>query len=461
MALTKNERLIRTVEATVREHRMFDRVSKALIAFSAGPDSVCLLDVLHTLYAGKVEFALVYVNHGLRPQKVLLREEAKTRFYAARYGTGCEIRRVRIRSRGLGAEAGARAARYRALELCLEKSKAQRIALGHNLDDFVETFVLNIVRGSGLRGLASIPAKRLPYVRPLIDCEKKDILDYLKTRRLSYAVDRTNRSLDYRRNMIRMKIVPVLRSINPEIHQTIRRAAQILKRDDEYIRQQAADVYVRATKQEKDCILLDINALMSYNPAVVSRLVMKAIEELSGSLDGYESKHYQAIAGLTAKEHGKKTNLPKGIYAQRERDNVVIGRVRPAGPVQVPVAIDARSVTIGDHVLRLKLGRGPRDTDTDTEPHARREVFDVDQLHLPLYVRNRKPGDWIETKIGRKRLKKVYSEQQIVPRKRGTTLLLCDQQGVLWVVGFVRAYRGFVSGKTKRTLAVEFERIDR
>ncbi|MBE0432088.1 tRNA lysidine(34) synthetase TilS [candidate division WOR-3 bacterium] len=456
MMIKKSERLIRTVEATIGEHRMFDGASKVLIAFSSGPDSICLLDVLHRLYAGKMEFELVYVNHGMRPATVLRREEAKTRAYAARYGAGCKILRVRVRNQGVGAEAAARQARYRALESYMEQGHAQRIALGHNLDDFVETFVLNMVRGSGLRGLASMPAKRLPYVRPLIDCEKKDILDYLKARRLSYAIDRTNRSLDHRRNIIRMKIVPVLRSINPEIHQTIRRAAQILKGDDEYIRQQAGEIYARAAKQEKDCILLDINTMMSYNPSVISRLVMKAIADLSGSLDGYESKHYQAIVSLTAKEHSKKISLPKGIYAQRERDNVVIGRVRPGMPIEVPIDINAGSVAIGDHVLRLKLGRGP----FVKEPCTNREVFDLDKLHLPLYVRNKKPGDWIETKIGRKRLKKVYSEQRIVPRKRGATLLLCDQQGVLWVIGFVRAYRGFISGKTKKALAVEFERVD-
>lgn len=459
MATRKNDTvsLKRRAAATIDEHGMFEGVTKALIAFSAGPDSVCLLDLLHRMYTGRVAFELVYVNHGLRPDKVLRREEAKTRAYAARYGIGCKVLRVRIRNRGSGIEAAARKARYRALEKYLAESGAQRIALGHNLDDFVETFVLNMVRGSGLRGLSSIAAVRLPYVRPLIDCEKQDILAYLKARHLSYATDRTNRSLDLRRNVIRMKVVPVLRSINPDLHETLRRAARILKRDDDHLWQEARAIYGRAAREEKDCILLDISTMMRYNPAVISRLVMKAIEDLCGSLEGYESKHYQAVADLTAKGQSKKISLPKGIFAQREGDHIVIGWSRPAHAIRVPVDPDAGAIVIGDHALRLQLVRGP----FDMKPHRGREVFDLEQLHLPLYVRNRRPGDRIETKIGRKRLKKIYSEQRIVPRKRGNTLLLCDQRGVLWVIGFARAYRGLISGRTKKALVVEFERIDR
>ena len=449
--------LTRRVAATVEEHGMLKGVTKALIAFSAGPDSVCLLDVLHRLYGGRVAFELVYVNHGLRPEKVLRREAAKTQAYAARYGIGCKVLRVRIRSRGLGVEAAARAARYRALEQYLDESKAQRIALGHNLDDFVETFVLNMVRGSGLRGLSSIAAVRLPYVRPLIDCEKTDILAYLKTRRLSYAVDRTNRSLELRRNLIRLKVLPVLRSLNPDLPRTLQRACHILKRDDDCLWQQAGAIYRRAARKESECILLDINMMMRYNPAIIGRLVMKAIDDLRGNLDGYESKHYQAVADLMAKGQSKKVDLPKGIYARREGKDIVIGPAETVAALRVPVDLEAGPVTIGDHLLRMTLQRGR----LNVKPRPGREVFDLDRLHLPLYVRNRQPGDLIETKIGRKRLKKIYSEQRIAPRKRGTTLLLCDQQGVLWVIGFARAHRGLVSGQTKRALVVEFERIDR
>jgi tRNA(Ile)-lysidine synthase len=454
-ALTAN-RLLRRVEATIEEHRLLDSVSKAIIAFSGGPDSVCLLDVLRRIFHDEVQFEIVYVNHGLRPESELRREEAKVRTYAKRYKMPCSIISVKVRSTGIGLEAAARKARYDALHSHLEKTGAERIVLGHNLDDFVETFLLNIVRGSGMAGMRAIPVKRLPYVRPLLHCRKAEILNYLKTRRLSYIVDRTNLSLEYRRNLIRRKVVPFLLKLNPEIHEAIRRESQILKRDDEYIWAQALRVYERTVHSEKDCAILDINRLRRYNRAVAIRLVMKAVEELSGSLDGYESKHYYSIYGLTNRECSKKVNLPKGLYAQREYGKIAIGRVRAARNFQIPVEIDKGCLEVGNWRLKIKAEKGH----DKAEVAGNREVFDLERLSLPLYVRNKRPGDIIETKVGRKKLKKVYSEKRIPPRERGNTLLLCDQRGILWVIGFARAYRGFVGSRTRKKLVVEFERID-
>ncbi|MDH4210783.1 MAG: tRNA lysidine(34) synthetase TilS [candidate division WOR-3 bacterium] len=456
MSVSVLEKLTRRVEATIREHQMFEGVSTVIIAFSAGPDSVCLLDVLHHLYQGKIDFELVYVNHGMRPQSILRREESMVKEYALKYGARHKILAVKVKKKGVGIEAAARAARYSALLSHLEETDAARIAFGHNLDDFVETFLMNFLRGSGMTGLKSIPAKRLPFVRPLLNCKKVDVINYLKLRRLKYATDRTNRSLDYRRNILRMKVLPVLAKLNPGIHETIRRECQILKYDDDYLWGEANKLYGRVVRFEKDCAVLDMNRLMRYNIAVIIRVVMKAISELRGDLEGYESKHYYAIISLTNKEHSKRISLPKGLYAQREYEDIVIGRTRPSRVLKIPVDINNRSVLIGD--IRVKM-RIEKDCNVGMSKRNR-EIFDLDELNLPLYVRNKRPGDLIETNVGRKKLKKVYSEQRIVSRKRGKTLLLCDQIGILWIIGIRRASRGMVSDKTKQTLVVEYERLD-
>ncbi len=456
MRVTVVEKLAKRVESTIREHQMFEGVSKVIIAFSAGPDSVCLLDVLHTLYRGKIDFVLMYVNHGMRPQNILRREESLVKEYALKYGVKHKILAVKVKKKGIGIEAAARAARYSALLSQLEETDGMRIALGHNLDDFVETFLMNFLRGSGMTGLKSIPAKRLPFVRPLLDCEKVDIINYLELKRLKYATDRTNRSLDYRRNILRMKVLPVLTKLNPEIRETIRRECQILKYDDDYLWGEANKLYGRVVRFEKDCAVLDTDRLMRYNLPVTIRLVMKAISELRGDLSGYESKHYYAIISLTNKEHSKRISLPKGLYAQCEYGHIVIGRTRPSRILKIPVDINNRSALIGD--MRLKI-RIEKDCNLGLST-GNREFFDLDQLNLPLYVRNKRPGDLIETSVGRKKLKKVYSEKRIVPRKRGETMLLCDQIGILWVIGIRRALRGMVSDKTKQTLVVEYERLD-
>lgn len=456
MAIMKVEEFVKKVDAMIREHQMFEGVEKAIIAFSAGPDSVCLLDVLHTLLQDKIDFELVYVNHGLRPQSMLRHEESMLKEYALKYNTKKKILAVKVKKKGAGVEAAARAARYDALLSHLGNTGAGRIVLGHNLDDFVETFLMNFIRGSGMTGLVSMPAKRLPFVRPMLNCKKSDIIKYLKLKKLKYATDSTNQSLDYRRNLLRMKVLPVLEKLNPEIGETVKRECQILKNDDDYLWREADKLYRRAVRFDGDCAVLDTTRFMRYNLPVTIRMVMKVISKLRGDLAGYESKHYYAIVSLTNEEHRKRISLPKGLYAQREYENIVIARARLSKKWKIPVDINDGSMMVGNVRLMTMVEKG-HDVILSKD---NRESFDLDKLSLPLFVRNKRPGDRLQTSIGRKMLKKVYSEHRVAPRKRGWTLLLCDQIGILWVIGIRRSSRGMITSGTKRTLVVEYECLD-
>jgi tRNA(Ile)-lysidine synthase len=411
---------------------------------------------MHKVTGARIALELVYVNHGMRPARALTREEKMARDYAARYGLPLKILKINVRQRKLGMEAAARASRYRALLQYSAKKGAQRIVLGHNLDDVVETFLLNILRGSGVRGLRSIPAKRGLFVRPLINVKKSDVLRYLRARKLSYAIDKTNLSLAHRRNLLRIKVLPVLQKLNPEIHGAVRREIEILRQDDEYIWGQVEKVYPKVVYTEKDCVLLDLLKIVRYNVSLVNRIVMKAILDTVGSLDGFESKHYHAILSLINKQSGKRVVLPKGLYALRDRETIVIGHRRPKASMVKAVRVGVGVSVIGDHKLRLRV----LDKWNSRQSRSNREVFDLEALDVPLYVRSRKDGDTIKTKIGRKKVKKIFSERCISTRIRDRALMLCDQKGILCILGVARAFRGFVSEKTKRFLVVDFGSID-
>jgi tRNA(Ile)-lysidine synthase len=317
----------------------------------------------------------------------------------------------------------------------------------------VETFLLNLLRGSGARGMRSIPAQRIPYVRPLIELKKNDILKYLKQRRLPYSVDETNRVLGHRRNLIRHTIVPELLKINPDLPETIKREIKIISHDDEYLEGRAAAAYKRTVKQQENHIFLDINRLARYTSAVAVRLVMNVIKELHGSLDGYESEHFQAVIGLMDKEGGKRINLPKGLYAQREYSTVTLGRTRRPHPKTFAVAIENEFLVTTDLILKTRVVAS-----SDVKKTKRRESFDLKKIEPPLFLRTRRDGDYVQTKAGRKKMKKVFHEHKIPIHKRDRMLMLCDQHGILWIPGYVRAARGFINKKTKRILVVEFER---
>jgi tRNA(Ile)-lysidine synthase len=221
----RRKTLITQVQDTVEKYGMLEGAQTVIVAFSGGPDSACLLDVLYRLYRRKIDLHLVYVNHGLRPARVLQREERLAEDCAREYDIPCQIIRVKVKKGKTGLEAAARQARYAALQKCMQELGADRIALGHNLDDVVETFFLNLIRGSGTRGLQAIPPLRLPVIRPLIDIQKRAVLAYVKKSKLRYAVDATNMLPKFRRNVIRHRIIPQLLKINPELHAAVQREA--------------------------------------------------------------------------------------------------------------------------------------------------------------------------------------------------------------------------------------------
>jgi tRNA(Ile)-lysidine synthase len=343
--------------------------------------------------------------------------------------------------------------RYRALLDYMKKIGAQRICLGHNLDDMLETFFMNLLRGSGTRGLKSIPPVRLPFIRPLINVKKQEILTLLQRRGLSYSLDKTNIRLDFRRNLLRHKVIPELVQINPEIHKTIKREIEILRQDDEYLEAQAERVYKKVVTDKKNYASLDLKRILRYNQSIISRVVMKIIKELRGDLKGYETKHFDEIVGLKHKENGKKIHLPKGLYAQREYGAIIIGHLRVVQPRRIVVRTKGKAVISGKMVIRTRIT--PNFDVKKRKPQ--REIFDLHKIEQPLFVRTRMKGDVIMTKIGRKSIKNVFNEFRVPYHRRDDTMMLCDQKGILWIMGMVRASRGFIDKKTKKILVVESE----
>lgn len=450
------KKILDTVQSTDQKYNMFKGVKRAVIAFSSGPDSVCLLDTLSNLYRDKIDFHLVYVNHGLRSQEYLSKEEALTKKYASKYNAKYKIIHLKVGKTKLGIEGTARQMRYKALRRYMRMINGQAIALGHNLDDVVETFFMNLIRGSGARGLRSIPAKRQPFVRPLISLKKTEIIKYLRGKKLDYSQDETNRLLDYRRNLLRHKIIPKFLKINPELHQVIERAIDILRQDDEFLEEQAGTAYTRVAERKFSHISLDTKKLLKYNPAIQSRVVMKAIKDLRGVLDGFESKHIAQILSLRSKESGKKIPLPKKLYAQKEYNKVIVGVPKPLRQVEIAIDTENDFLVIGNLLIKIRTETG---FDLRTlEPNC--EVFDLDGLEPPLLIRSKRDGDFIETKIGRKKVKNVFQELKTPLHQRKEIMMLCDKTGILWVIGIARSSRAFISKNTKKILVVNFAHSD-
>ena len=206
------------------ENNLISENDKILIAFSGGPDSVFLYYFLNFLKKKlEIEVSLVYINHNLRSD--VENDLQFVKKFAAENNTDYYIESINVnkyaKEKKKSVELAARELRYEAIENIRKMINYDKIATGHNLDDNVETFIFRLLRGTSLSGLRSIPKVRGNIIRPILEFEKNEILDFLKNENQEYIMDYTNNENNYTRNFIRNKIFPDFDKINPSFRKKI------------------------------------------------------------------------------------------------------------------------------------------------------------------------------------------------------------------------------------------------
>ncbi len=220
--------LLNKVQSYIEEHRLLDAKDKVLVGFSGGADSLALLDVLLNLGYNCVA---VHMNFQLRGEESFS-DEAFVADFCREHSVPLYVERVDTntyaRNNSLSIEMAARKLRYDYFHRMLPKTGADKIAVGHHIDDSIETFFINLLRGSGIRGLKGISPVQGKVVRPLLCVDRQEILSWLEHKKLSFVTDSSNEGIVYRRNKIRHQVLPLLQSIEPSAAAAIFRSMQHL-----------------------------------------------------------------------------------------------------------------------------------------------------------------------------------------------------------------------------------------
>ncbi len=208
---------------------LFEKKAHILIAISGGPDSVCLLDILAFLQKRcSTTLAIAHVNYQLREEESKA-DELFVRGLAKQYQLPCFVKRYPKNTKKFDEES-LRNFRYHYFTEIATKHGFDTIALGHQKNDQAETFLLNLLRGSGALGLASMLPKHGPYIRPLLDTSRGEILQYLSTRHLKFRLDKSNADVRFTRNRIRKELIPFLQNrFNPNIITTLAHSATLFR----------------------------------------------------------------------------------------------------------------------------------------------------------------------------------------------------------------------------------------
>ncbi|MBR4282288.1 MAG: tRNA lysidine(34) synthetase TilS, partial [Clostridia bacterium] len=252
--------------------------SKVLVALSGGADSVLMLRLLCRY---REDFGLniraAHLNHCLRGDESL-RDENFVKSLCDELNIPLEIKRVDIHAEckksGEGCEECGRRIRYEFFNSIIDSDTL--IATAHNLDDKVETLIMNIIRGTTLNGICSISPKRDNIIRPLIEISKNDILSYCKEMGYAYVTDSSNLTDIYRRNQIRHNILPYFKETNPSFDRSVSRMFESVETDNEFLLSLSKENFEKCKIGEN---IYSVDALKNLHPAILNRVLVLASNE--------------------------------------------------------------------------------------------------------------------------------------------------------------------------------------
>ena len=313
----------------IRETGMLKGIRSLIVGVSGGSDSVFLLcSLLDAVRTEKISIRVVHVHHGIRGEEAD-RDAAFVEELCRQRGVPCLVVRRNIpqeaRERHMTLEEAGRAARREIFEHEVrEMGDGTAIALAHQKDDVAETLLLNLVRGTGLKGLGSVAPVRGLYLRPLLCVTKREIEAALEERGISWVVDSTNDEDDAARNRIRHHVVPYLvEELNAQAVSHMADTARIAREAEEFIEEEAEkrrEKYVHA--YDGGCIVSD--SVTDESSLMQEELIRLAVGDQLASLKDFSSLHVRLILGLFRKPTGKRLDLPRGLVAMKVHGGIFL-----------------------------------------------------------------------------------------------------------------------------------------
>ncbi len=448
---------------TIRTYNLFQENDHVLVAFSGGPDSSALLHLLLEFsreFPLKIELA--HFNHKLRGEESEEDEEFCRR-EAERLGlpihVGSEDVKEYAKKRKINLEEAASILRYRFLKSKAKEIGANKIALGHTMNDQAETFLMRVLRGSGLNGLSSIfPVKDEIFVRPLIEIKREEIEAYLKKEGIPSRLDSSNLSLKLLRNRIRFELIPYLEErFGKRLVEHLSKSAQLIREEDE-INRMIEEEKFKEIVIEREGLKMNFKALKNFPVPLQRRLVRKFIEEIKGNLRRIGFYHIEQVRNL---DKEREAHLPGKLVIRREGDWIFEKRGKiPREDYYFLWDITSPLKVPSGHILRAKiLSEGTKKEEIEFDD-SRRAYLDFGKIDLPLIVRNRREGDIYRPlgSPGRKKLNEVFRQKGILPGERDFLPLILSKNEIAWCPGLPVSENFKIEENTKRILLIEVEK---
>ena len=474
-------RFEREIGAAVEAARLTGR--KLVVAVSGGPDSLAMLYALHRLQDGlRVTLHVAHLDHCLRGDDSAADAEFVSQT-CAKLGVAVTVEATDVlafqKQHRMSLEEAAREARYRFLAHAAERVGANTVALGHTSDDQVETVMMNIIRGAGMRGLRGmtpistrrISGMDLTLFRPLLNLSKQDTVAYCKALALSPRFDESNLSMHMTRNKVRHRILPMLREANPVFEDNVLRLSRNVD-DALAVVDRAVDaVWPGVVAEEGEHIRIDREKFRKLDDNVHPHLMMRALSHVKGNALDIGRKHVDDSVRAVLDSPGSQLHLPGGLRLAVEQtaaflyigdDPIAQGQASPiAGMFPLPVP---GVTTVGEWTItteRIETPPPDRLSDTGGRPPGKFIERFGPAVDVPsLAVRNRVPGDRFQPlgMSGAKKLKDFMIDRKIPNSLRDSIPLIVTSRGIAWVVGWRIAEWAKVDHADRECLQITVER---
>jgi len=469
------------IQKTIEKHNLIKNGDKIILAVSGGPDSVILVNFFAKIKDKyRLNLHLLHINHKIRKDKV--KEEAvfvkKTaeklsipfHYYekdAPRYSKENKISLE---------EAARNIRRYIYAEL-KNKLGADKVATGHNLDDKAETVIMRIIRGTSPAGLTAIKPSSEFFIRPLIECGKDEITDYLRKNKIKYVTDESNKDIKFFRNKIRHNLIPLLEAeYNPNIKECLIKLSALADEDESFLENMAEVKLNAALTNAKENIEIDINKLLKSKSVIVKRAIKLAVKKMLGHAEDITNYHYEKIYDLIKEQKGhKKLNLPNNLIVEKIYDRLII-KLNPVGaphvvPLQikpiefsVPGSYDFPGWNINLKCSIIDIKSNPVRTEHCSVPTI--AYFDMDKIPVGasgrsplLNLRARRAGDYFVPfgMKGRKKLQDFFTDIKLPKEERDKAPIITAGNEIIWVVGHRISEKYKVTKDTKRILQIKIK----
>lgn len=425
MVFNNNDKLLETAEKFIQEHNMIQKNDIICCALSGGADSVCLLLCLLELRKS-YDFILtaVHINHQLRGDESLRDVhfcESLCKFLNVPLQVvTCDVTGYAEKNK-CSIETAARKCRYDAFE----SQKADKIATAHTASDNLETFIHRFIRGSGLKGLTSIPPVRGKYIRPLLCITREQIENYIQIHNQDFVTDSTNLTDEYTRNKIRHNIIPLCKEINKSVEHTSIGMLSALRSEQEYLNLQAQEAFNICLKDK-----YTLSGLSDFHIAIQRRCIIMFLENNNLS---YDSEIIDILLSLY--NTGGKYNISGDIYVIGRKDSISVVTIpKEKNTVRCELNIGINQIFPHFFVEALLIRNETYVKNTIIHKKSTKILLDYDKIKGHTILRSRVFGDKIQLS-GRNftsSVKKLIQSDVPVSR-RNTVHFLADDMGTIFV----------------------------